>query len=59
MNISFRCYIQEMWFRHKEEIEYWEKKNPDCKFDEYFRQFRWWLRTEYRKNNRIDDENCN
>lgn len=47
--MTFRRYVQEMWFQHKDEIEYWEHKNPDYDATEYFKRFKWWLRIEYRK----------
>ena len=47
--MTFRQYINEMWFQHREEIEYFENHLPDYDRAEWFGRVRWWLRQEYRK----------
>lgn len=45
--MSFRIWLQERWFQHKEEMEHWAQPvNYDLRY--YFNRYRWWLKREYR-----------
>lgn len=45
--MSFRIWLQERWFQHKEEMENWAQPvNYDLR--QYFNKYRWWLKREYR-----------
>ena len=43
---EFRLWVQEMWYRHKEECEAYRDsaKSPA----EYWAQYKWWLKREFR-----------
>ena len=43
---NFRVWVQEMWYRHREECEVYRDsaKSPA----EYWAQYKWWLKREFR-----------
>jgi len=43
---EFRLWVQEMWYRHREECEVYSDsvKSPA----EYWAQYKWWLKREFR-----------
>ena len=45
--MSFRAWLQEMWYQHKEELEGLGQK---CDYDlqHYFGKYKYWLKREYR-----------
>lgn len=45
----FRNFVNNLWYEHKDEIYFWEHKDPEYDLKEYFNRYRWWLRIEYRK----------
>lgn len=42
----FRNWLQELWFENTEERMEWHQQPQTLK--EYFQQYKWWLRREYR-----------
>lgn len=46
--MTFSRWLYIMWETHCEEIESWTGKVPTYKAKEYFQQYKWWLRREYR-----------
>ena len=51
--MTFRQWAQEMWYQHQAELESYGLPVPQYS-SEYFRKFKYWLRNEYRyqqKNN--------
>jgi hypothetical protein len=49
MKISaFRVWLQSMWLDHVDEIREWTGSTPSYTAEDYFRSYRWWLRTIYR-----------
>ena len=48
MNRSFRQWVNEKWYEHKEECSTW--KAPSCKdAQEYFRKNRWFLKKRFKE----------
>ena len=45
--MTFRQWVQEMWYLHQTELEAYGLPVPKNSAD-YFRQFKHWLRREYR-----------
>jgi len=50
--MSFRQWVQNIWFDHCEEVEAWEQKSPCYSTQEYFIRYKWWLKREYRHQTR-------
>jgi len=56
---SFKCFIQEKWMEHKDELWEWERKFPEYNQEYYFRKHRWMLKRMFqdeirnRKNGQI------
>ncbi len=46
--MTFRKWLQEMWFDHCEEFEGWFHRQPDYNLREYFNKYKWWLKREYK-----------
>jgi hypothetical protein len=46
MNTSFRLWLSELWRENCEEHDLW--KQPRYSLQEYFARYKWWLRREYR-----------
>ena len=46
--MTFRQFVNELWFQHQEEIEYFEHRLPNYSREDWFARVRWWLRKEYR-----------
>lgn len=44
---SFRVWLQEMWFEHKEELASFNQK-CDYNVQDYFNRYKYWLKREYR-----------
>lgn len=50
---SFRSWLQEQWFLHKEELDgYGQKLDYDLK--QYFNKYKFWLKREYRHQMRAE-----
>ena len=48
--MSFRQWINEMWFKYNEECRAWQIKEPTCESaDEYFKKNRWFLKRKYKE----------
>ena len=47
--MSFRAWLQEMWYLHILEIEQWTGKSPEYTSQEYFNRNQWWLRKVFRQ----------
>jgi hypothetical protein len=45
--MTFRLWLQNMWFEHKDELESIGQK---CDYDliQYFNKYKYWLKREYR-----------
>lgn len=46
--MTFRQWVQDIWFEHCEEVEAWERRAPTYGPREYFNKYKWWLRREYK-----------
>jgi hypothetical protein len=46
--MTFRTWCYEKWQEHREERFLWEGQYPRSTGQEYFAQYKWWLRREYR-----------
>lgn len=44
----FRLWLQNKWMDHKDEVERWGGR-PFTDVGSYFRTYRWWLKTLYKK----------
>jgi hypothetical protein len=47
--MSFRVWLQEMWYLHINEIEQWTGRGPTYNSQEYFTRNKWWLRQAFRQ----------
>jgi hypothetical protein len=45
--MTFRAWLQEMWFQHKDEMESYCQGLPYSS-KEYFVRYKYWLKREYR-----------
>ncbi len=43
---SFRDWLKDLWYENREERAAWG--NPTLSLKDYFNQYKWWLRREYR-----------
>lgn len=43
---SFRDWLKDLWYENREERAAWG--NPALSLKDYFNQYKWWLRREYR-----------
>ena len=46
--MKFRQWVQELWFEHKEEYEELRLPLPEKDIAEYWNQYKYWLKREYR-----------
>lgn len=46
--MTFQHWLQEMWYTHIDEMVSVTGKSPVYTAKEYFQQYKWWLRREYR-----------
>lgn len=46
--MSFRQWCYEMWMNHCDEVEQWSGQRVSYLSAEYFGQYKWWLRREFR-----------
>ena len=46
--MTFRQWIQEMWYQHCSEFEGWFNRQPEYGMKEYFARYKYWLKREYR-----------
>ena len=46
--MTFRSWINEVWFEHVDEMLTWYNAQPPYTSSEYFNKYKWWLRREYR-----------
>ena len=49
MPSSFRLFVTEMWFKHKDEIFLWENKFPEYDDKYYFKKHKWTLKRMYKE----------
>jgi hypothetical protein len=45
---TFRLWLQEKWFEHKDELASLNMGVPDYNIQEYFNRHKYWLKREYR-----------
>ena len=45
--MTFRIWLQEMWFTHQSECEGWGQP-VNYNLSEYFAKYKYWLKREYR-----------
>lgn len=45
--MNFRQWLNEMWFKHREECEKWNAK-PCADAATYFATYKWWLKREFK-----------
>jgi len=45
--MTFRNWLQEMWYQHCAELESYGQRLP-YDFDKYFARYKFWLKREYR-----------
>jgi hypothetical protein len=45
---NVRSWVQDKWYDYVEEIMAWEKRIPDLNAQQYFRKYRWMLKTLYK-----------
>jgi hypothetical protein len=50
---SFRDWLKDLYFENREERFYW--KDKELSLEEYFNRYKWWLRREYRYQQRKHD----
>jgi len=53
---SFRSYVNDLWYQHQDEIEYFEKHLPNYDRKEWFDRAKWWLKREYRLNQELNHD---
>tara|TARA_Y100000385_G_C12779007_1_gene502672 strand:- start:31 stop:300 length:270 start_codon:yes stop_codon:yes gene_type:complete len=46
---EFRCWCNEMWMQHKDEIFIWEQRLPEYDSTYYFRKHRWMLKKMFQQ----------
>jgi len=46
---AFRCWLQNKWFEHKDELMLWEKKSPSYDDKYYFQKHKWMLRKMFKE----------
>jgi len=46
---NFRCFLQEKWMEHKNELMIWEKRFPEYDDKYYFNKHKWMLKRMYRE----------
>ena len=46
--ITFKEWLRHKWFEHCDEVESWTGKRPDYLSGEYFKKYKWWLKREYK-----------
>lgn len=50
---TFRFWLQEKWFEHRDELESMHMGIPDYTIREYFNRHKYWLKREYRHQRKI------
>jgi hypothetical protein len=45
---TFRLWLQEKWFEHRDELDSLHLGVPDYTIQEYFNRHKYWLKREYR-----------
>ena len=53
--MTFRQWLQERWYQHVLEIEEWTGQMPGYPLKEYFRRYKWWLKREYKHQQKTTD----
>ena len=46
--MTFNHWLLEIWSKHVDEKLTWEQTTPEYTPQEYFAKYKWWLRREYR-----------
>jgi len=44
----FTLWLEKMWYDHKMEVEGYTGKFPIYPKEEYFKQYKWWLKREFK-----------
>ena len=52
--MTFRAWLQEMWFQHQTEREDWGQP-VNYNLQEYFAKYKYWLKREYRYQQGVDN----
>ena len=52
--MNFRTWLQEKWYQHMTEVEEWTGRLPAYPIQEYFNRYKWWLKREYRHQQRVN-----
>ena len=47
--MDFRSFCYNMWMAHKDELIEWEKRLPEYDSSEYFKRYKWMLKSMYRQ----------
>ena len=50
---DFRLWVNMQWFEYKEEVWAWEGRDVTGTPQEYFRKYKWFLRTKYKEENKL------
>jgi hypothetical protein len=46
--MTFRAWCQLMWYEHLDEFEGWFRRRPDYTSTDYFANYKYWLKREYK-----------
>ena len=55
MLTSFRSWVTDKWFEHKDECSVW-KTEPLRDSNVYFQKYKWWLKREFKHHLKIEQE---
>jgi hypothetical protein len=50
--MSFRSWLQNKWYEHLDELEFMNQPKPSYDLKWYFNQYKYWLKREYRHQQR-------
>ena len=45
---SFRTWVREKWYEHKDEVFNWEHRQVDTTEKEYYNRYKWYLKALYK-----------
>lgn len=52
---TFKRWLTEKWYEHKDEIFDWERRITDETPEHYFKKYRWYLKALYKHERRQDE----
>ena len=52
----FRYWLNEKWYEHQEECAQWHSESNFSDAKTYFKTYKWWLKREYRHQQRTELE---